>query len=68
MRLDDIQNFVLMICNFYEIDDIQGSRLDFNARTWYIKKSIVFESHHSPPKILQKRIHFLQYFLSKSQT
>ena len=28
LRLDDIQNFVLMICNFCEIDDIQGSRLD----------------------------------------
>ncbi len=32
LRLDDIQNFVLMICNFCEIDDIQGSRLDFNVR------------------------------------
>ena len=30
LRLDDIQNFVLMICNFCEIDDIQGSRLDFS--------------------------------------
>ena len=29
-RNDDIQNFVLMICNFCEIDDIQGSRLDFD--------------------------------------
>ena len=35
LRLDDIQNFVLMICNFCEIDDIQGSRLDFNVRMWY---------------------------------
>ena len=32
LRLDDIQNFVLMICNFYEIDDIQGYRLDFEVR------------------------------------
>ena len=29
LRLDDIQHFVLMICNSYGIDDIQGSRLDF---------------------------------------
>jgi len=28
-RNDDIQHSVLMICNFYEIDDIQGYRLDF---------------------------------------
>ena len=24
-----------MICNFCEIDDIQGSRLDFDVRMWY---------------------------------
>ena len=35
LRLDDIQNFVLMICNFCEIDDIQGSRLDFEVRMCY---------------------------------
>ena len=28
LRLDDIQHFVLVICNFCEIDDIQGLRLD----------------------------------------
>ena len=28
-RNDDIQNFVLIICNFFEIDDIQGSALIF---------------------------------------
>ena len=27
LRLDDIQNFVLMICNSYGIHDIQGSAL-----------------------------------------
>ena len=27
LRLDDMQNFVLMICNFFEIDDMQGSAL-----------------------------------------
>ena len=27
--------FEWMICNFYEIDDIQGSRLDFNVRMGY---------------------------------
>ena len=27
LRLDDIQNFVLMICNFRKIDDIQGIAL-----------------------------------------
>ena len=27
LRLDDIQHFVLMICNFYETDDIQGNAL-----------------------------------------
>ena len=27
-RLDDIQNYVLMIYNFYEIDDIHGLRRD----------------------------------------
>ena len=32
LRLDDIQNFVLMICNSFGIDDIQGYRLDFNVR------------------------------------
>ena len=29
LRLDDIQHFVLVIYNFCEIDDMQGSRLDF---------------------------------------
>jgi hypothetical protein len=28
LRLDDIQQFVLMISNSYGIDDIQGLRLD----------------------------------------
>ena len=31
LRLDDIQHFVLMICNSFGIDDIQGSRLDLFA-------------------------------------
>ncbi len=42
LRLDDILVqkrdilvFGRMICNFCEIDDIQGSRLDFNVRMWY---------------------------------
>ena len=30
-RNDDIQNFVLMICNSFGIDDIQGIRLDFKV-------------------------------------
>ena len=34
LRLDDMQNSVLMICNFCEIDDIQGCCLDFNVRMW----------------------------------
>ena len=40
LRLDDIQNFVLMICNFYEIDDIQGYRLDFEVRMCYLRRFI----------------------------
>ena len=36
-RNDDIQHFVLMICNFYEIDDIQGLRLDVSLKAWYNK-------------------------------
>ena len=35
LRLDEIQNFVLMICNFFEIDDIQGLRLDFSYTLCY---------------------------------
>ena len=35
LRLDDIQNFVLMICNSFGIDDMQGYRLDLNVRMWY---------------------------------
>ena len=34
-RKRDILVFGRMICNFYEIDDIQGSRLDCNVRIWY---------------------------------
>ena len=30
-RLDDIQNFVLMICNSYGIDDIQRQAVDFTC-------------------------------------
>ena len=32
LRFDDMQHFVLVICNFYEIDDMQGLRLDFIAK------------------------------------
>ena len=34
-RNDDIQHFVLMICNSYGIDDIQGLRLDFSQTLWH---------------------------------
>ena len=45
LRLDDIQHFVLMICNSYGIDDIpqqvaddiQGLRLDLFTIVWYNK-------------------------------
>ena len=32
LRLDDIQHFVLMICNSFGIDDIHASRRDWDAR------------------------------------
>ena len=32
LRFDDMQHFVLVIYNFYEIDDMQGLRLDFIAK------------------------------------
>ena len=37
LQLDDIQCSALMICNSYEIDDIQGLRLDFGWVLWYNK-------------------------------
>ena len=37
LQLDDMQHFVLVIYNFYEIDDIQGLRLDLGWVLWYNK-------------------------------
>ncbi len=35
LRFDEIQHCVLMICNSFGIDDIQGYHLDSNVRMWY---------------------------------
>ena len=34
-RNDDIQHSVLLICNFCEIDDMQGLSLDFGWHLWH---------------------------------
>ena len=53
LRLDEIQHYVLVICNSSGIDDIpqrvaddiQGSRLDFNVKMWYNKLKEVYKTN-----------------------
>ena len=69
LRLDEIQHFVLMICNSFGIDDIQGYALILSCntkpthsnelfpklQTWHIISPFGAASHHAPACIYLRR-------------
>ena len=61
LRFDDMQHFVLVICNFYEIDDMQGLRLDFIAKKYrLVGKIFVLQAFFSFSRKIQI-VHFCPF-------
>ena len=70
LRLDDMQHLVLVICNFFEIDDIQGYALIYmqiSAKLTMDKaKPICSQNLKSPLKNVTKRRAGYNYYITQT--